>query len=191
MHRAGVRFLHSKHVTASSISQLRHSSDSRAVRVWLSACSFSSERPRGIEAHDGSTLRFGSNRERPCRPKGRNQRGETGKTCRRHRTRRNAWGASVHSGTIPSKTVRDAVLYLTGFNERAFYGQDYRLREQINRDEIDSRVRTIITRETHLVRSQFSRNRVAEVDGSGRFLDSHTVEITKPSGATTTVMTTS
>ena len=33
-------------------------------------------------------------------------------------------GVSVHSGTIPSKTVRDAVLYLTGFNERAFYGQD-------------------------------------------------------------------
>jgi NAD(P) transhydrogenase len=65
-------------------------------------------------------------------------------------------GVSVHSGTIPSKTVRDAVLYLTGFNERAFYGQDYHLREQINRDEIDSRVRTIITRETHLVRSQFS-----------------------------------
>src|SRR6201998_1652501 len=76
-------------------------------------------------------------------------------------------GASVHSGTIPSKTVRDAVLYLTGFNERAFYGQDYRLREQINRDKIDSRVRTIVTRETHLVRSQFSRNSVAEVDRTG------------------------
>ena len=57
-------------------------------------------------------------------------------------------GVSVHSGTIPSKTVRDAVLYLTGFNERAFYGQEYRLREQINREEIASRVRTIVTRET-------------------------------------------
>ena len=75
-------------------------------------------------------------------------------------------GVSVHSGTIPSKTVRDAVLYLTGFNERAFYGQDYRLREQINREEIASRVRTIVARETHLVRSQFSRNRVAEIDGT-------------------------
>ncbi len=96
-------------------------------------------------------------------------------------------GVSVHSGTIPSKTVRDAVLYLTGFNERAFYGQDYRLREQIKRDEIDSRVRTIVTRETHLVRSQFSRNRVGEIDGTGRFLDPHTVEITGPSGTTTTV----
>jgi NAD(P) transhydrogenase len=33
-------------------------------------------------------------------------------------------GASVHSGTIPSKTLRHAVLYVTGFNERAFYGRD-------------------------------------------------------------------
>jgi len=96
-------------------------------------------------------------------------------------------GVSVHSGTIPSKTVRDAVLYLTGFNERAFYGQQYRLREQINREEIASRVRTIVARETHLVRSQFSRNRVGEIDGTGRFLDPHTLEITSPSGTATTV----
>src|SRR5882672_12297549 len=39
-------------------------------------------------------------------------------------------GASVHSGTIPSKVLRDAILYVTGFNERSFYGQDYRLRER-------------------------------------------------------------
>src|SRR6266404_2679395 len=96
-------------------------------------------------------------------------------------------GVSVHSGTIPSKTVRDALLYLTGFNERAFYGQHYRLREQIKREEIDSRVRMIVTRESNLVRSQFSRNRVAEIDGTGLFLDPHTVEIASPSGTTTTV----
>jgi NAD(P) transhydrogenase len=96
-------------------------------------------------------------------------------------------GASVHSGTIPSKTVRDAVLYLTGFNERAFYGQDYRLREHISREEIANRVRTIVTRETHLVRSQFSRNRVVELDGTGRFLDPHTVEIASASGTPTVV----
>src|SRR5579871_4733151 len=94
-------------------------------------------------------------------------------------------GASVHTGTIPSKTVRDAVLYLTGFNERAFYGQDYRLREQINRDEIDSRVRRIVTRETHLVQSQFSRNHVIELDGTGRLVDPHRVEITSASGTST------
>jgi NAD(P) transhydrogenase len=93
-------------------------------------------------------------------------------------------GVSVHSGTIPSKTLRDAVLYLTGFNERAFYGQDYRPRGEISRDEIASRVRTIVKRETHLVRSQFNRNRVAELEGTARFLDAHTVEISNPARAT-------
>ena len=62
-------------------------------------------------------------------------------------------GVSVHGGTIPSKTLRDAILYLTGFNERSFYGQDYRLRDRISREEIASRVRMIVTRETNLVRS--------------------------------------
>jgi NAD(P) transhydrogenase len=72
-------------------------------------------------------------------------------------------GASVHTGTIPSKTLRHAVLYLTGFNERAFYGRDYRLRERITRDEIGNRVRMIVTRETDHVRAQFSHNRVAQL----------------------------
>src|SRR2546426_5565270 len=96
-------------------------------------------------------------------------------------------GASVHTGTIPSKVLRDAILYVTGFNERSFYGQDYRLRERISREEIATRVRMIVTRETQLVRSQFNRNRVAELDGTGRFLDPHTLEITNPGGMTTTV----
>src|SRR5882724_11417693 len=96
-------------------------------------------------------------------------------------------GVSVHSGTIPSKTLRDAILYLTGFNERAFYGQDYRLRERINKEEIASRVQMIVARETHLVRSQFNRNRIAEIYGIARFLDPNTVEITSPGAPTTTI----
>jgi len=96
-------------------------------------------------------------------------------------------GASVHSGTIPSKVLRDAILYVTGFNERSFYGQDYRLRERISREEIATRVRMIVTRETQLVRSQFNRNRVVELDGTARFLDPHALEIANPGGRTTTV----
>ena len=96
-------------------------------------------------------------------------------------------GVSVHSGTIPSKTLRDAILYLTGFNERSFYGQDYRLRDRISREEIASRVRMIVTRETNLVRSQFNRNRVTELDGTARFLDPHTLEVTSSAGRPATV----
>jgi NAD(P) transhydrogenase len=96
-------------------------------------------------------------------------------------------GASVHSGTIPSKTVRDAILYLTGFTERAFYGQDYRLRERITREEIAPRVQAIVARETHIVRSQFNRNRVTELHGTARFTDPHSVDIVSADGPSATV----
>ena len=95
-------------------------------------------------------------------------------------------GASVHSGTIPSKTLREAVLYLTGFTERAFYGRDYRLRERISKDDIAGRVQMIVSRETQLVRSQLSRNRIAELNGSARFLDANTLKITN--GKVTTIV---
>jgi len=94
-------------------------------------------------------------------------------------------GASVHSGTIPSKTLRHTILYLTGFTERAFYGRDYRLREHISREEIASRVQMIVRRETQLVRAQFSRNGIAEMEGIAQFLDPHTVEITRGGEITT------
>jgi NAD(P) transhydrogenase len=40
-------------------------------------------------------------------------------------------GGSLHTGTIPSKALREAALYLSGFHQRAFYGQDYALKENI------------------------------------------------------------
>jgi NAD(P) transhydrogenase len=85
-------------------------------------------------------------------------------------------GVSVHSGTIPSKTLREAVLYLSGFSERTFYGRDYRLRNRISMEDLASRVQMIVRRETQLVRSQFNRNRIAELDGTARFLDANTLE---------------
>ena len=94
-------------------------------------------------------------------------------------------GVSVHSGTIPGKTLREAVLYLTGFSERTFYGRDYRLRNRISMEELASRVQMIVRRETQLVRSQFNRNRIAELDGTARFLDANTLEITNGRERTT------
>jgi NAD(P) transhydrogenase len=94
-------------------------------------------------------------------------------------------GASVHSGTIPSKTLRHVVLYVTGFNERAFYGRDYHLRQGVSRDEMASRVRMIVTREANHVRAQFNRNRITELHGTAQFLDPHTLQITGASESIT------
>src|SRR5258708_20791103 len=87
-------------------------------------------------------------------------------------------GASVHSGTIPSKTLRDAILYVTGFNERLFYGQDYRRRQRISREEIVTRVRMLVTSESHLVPSQLNRNRVPALDLTRGFLDLRSLDTT-------------
>ena len=86
-------------------------------------------------------------------------------------------GVSVHSGTIPSKTLREAVLYLTGFRQRSFYGRDYVLKEDISVQDLSFRVQTLVSRETAVVRSQFGRNHVQYFEGLGKFHDSHTIEV--------------
>ncbi len=86
-------------------------------------------------------------------------------------------GASLHGGTIPSKTLREAILYLTGFRQRTFYGSDYVVKESIDLEDLRDRVRTVIERETSIVRAQLRRNGVVTIDGWARFVDPHTVEV--------------
>ena len=94
-------------------------------------------------------------------------------------------GVCVHSGTIPSKTMREAILYLTGFTERTFYGRDYRVKEQISVQDLTFRVEAIVSRETEVIRAQLKRNRVTLIDGTAHFADAHTLEIQGPAGTTT------
>jgi NAD(P) transhydrogenase len=91
-------------------------------------------------------------------------------------------GVSLHTGTIPSKTLREAVLYLTGLNQRDLYGQSYRLKDDITIGDLTSRTEHVVGREVDVVRSQLSRNQVALLPGTGRFLDAHTVAVTDASG---------
>jgi NAD(P) transhydrogenase len=91
-------------------------------------------------------------------------------------------GVSLHTGTIPSKTLREAVLYLTGLNQRDLYGQSYRVKEDITVADLTARTQHVVGREVDVVRSQLSRNRVTVLDGTGRFLDEHTVAVTGGGG---------
>jgi len=88
-------------------------------------------------------------------------------------------GVSLHTGTIPSKTLREAVLYLTGFRQRSFYGQDYSVKERISKDDLGFRVRTVIEREKKVVNQQLRRNGVAVVPGTARLREPHTLEVTQ------------
>ncbi|MFN8077751.1 MAG: Si-specific NAD(P)(+) transhydrogenase [Kineosporiaceae bacterium] len=86
-------------------------------------------------------------------------------------------GVCINTGTIPSKTLREAVLYLTGLNMRDLYGQNYRVKEDITVGDLLARTQHVIGREIEVVRSQLFRNGVDLIHGSGRFLDDHRVAV--------------
>ncbi len=91
-------------------------------------------------------------------------------------------GVSLHGGTIPSKTLREAILYLTGFRQRSFYGSDYTVMQHISTRDLRDRVNTVVEREMQVVRAQLRRNHVETIDGWARFVDPHTVEVESENG---------
>jgi NAD(P) transhydrogenase len=91
--------------------------------------------------------------------------------------RRTIGGVSVNRGTIPSKTLREAVIYLTGISQRAVYGDSYRLKEDITVEDLGLRTRQVVEREVDIVRNQLARNHVHVINGIARFVDPHTMAI--------------
>src|SRR5262249_10163190 len=56
-------------------------------------------------------------------------------------------GVRLHGGTVPSKTLREAILHLTGFRQRSFYGTDYAVKDRISISDLQRRILTVIERE--------------------------------------------
>src|SRR5687767_8928523 len=69
-------------------------------------------------------------------------------------------GVCINTGTIPSKTLREAILYLTGLNQREMYGASYRLKNDITVGDLSARTQHVIGREIDVIRAQLARNRV-------------------------------
>ena len=86
-------------------------------------------------------------------------------------------GVCTQTGTIPSKTLREAVLYLTGFAMRGLYGESYRVKQDITVQDLLARTHFVIGREVEVIRAQLQRNRVDLLSGAARFLDEHTLEV--------------
>lgn len=94
-------------------------------------------------------------------------------------------GVSVHTGTIPSKALREAVLYLTGFTQRSFYGKNYILKEGLSVQDLAFRVQSIVSRETGIVHAQLRRNDVSILRGTAQFSDPHTIQVLNEKGPET------
>jgi len=88
-------------------------------------------------------------------------------------------GVWLHRGTVPSKALRESVLYLSGFNQREIYGQSHRLGEVTIADLV-ARTAKVRREEADVVRDQLRRNRVSVHHGSAAFEDSHTLVVQAP-----------
>ena len=75
-------------------------------------------------------------------------------------------GVCINTGTIPSKTLREAVLYLTGLSQRELYGQAYRVKQDITISDVSSRIAHVVNREIDVIRNQLARNHVAMLVGT-------------------------
>ncbi len=91
-------------------------------------------------------------------------------------------GVCINTGTIPSKTLREAVLYLTGLTQRELYGQSYRVKDEITVGDLSARTSHVIGREIDVIRNQLTRNHVTLVSGSAQFVDPHTIVVVDHDG---------
>jgi NAD(P) transhydrogenase len=91
-------------------------------------------------------------------------------------------GVSVHTGTIPSKTLRETALNLSGWRERGFYGKAYRVKEEISADDLRRRLLITLDHEVEVLEHQFARNRVQHIRGKASFADPSTLEVVKDDG---------
>ena len=86
-------------------------------------------------------------------------------------------GACLHSGTIPSKTLREAVLYLTGWRQRGFYGRSYRVKERITAADLMQRLEVTIRHEIEVLQHKLHRNHVTVVAGHASFAGPNQIRI--------------
>jgi NAD(P) transhydrogenase len=93
-------------------------------------------------------------------------------------------GVCIHTGTIPSKAMREAVLHLTGLRERSVYGEGYAVKQQVTMDDLLYRARHVMRTEVDVIRTQMARNGVTLLTGSASFVDPNTVRIMRDDEAT-------
>lgn len=94
-------------------------------------------------------------------------------------------GTCINTGTIPSKTMREAVLHLSGFQYQGIYGVNYRVKDTITMADLSFRVQQVIKNELDVTQAQLFRNNITVLQGTASFVDPHTIAIENPRGQTT------
>src|SRR5438552_18912086 len=89
-------------------------------------------------------------------------------------------GVCTNTGTIPSKTLREAALYLSGYRLRGLYGASYTVKQNITMEDLLFRTEHVIRHEVDVTRHQLMRNRVETFSAEAAFADPHTVKLSEP-----------
>ena len=91
-------------------------------------------------------------------------------------------GVCINTGTIPSKTMREAVLHLSGFYYQNFYGANYHVKDVVTMSDLNDRVHRVIENEVAVIQDQLQRNGVVLLHGRGSFMDAHHVLVDSGTG---------
>jgi NAD(P) transhydrogenase len=91
-------------------------------------------------------------------------------------------GTCINVGTIPSKTMREAVIYLSGYREHSIYGQSYKVKDKITLQDLLFRVEAVVRHEIDVSRHQLMRNGIEVVNAEASFVDPHTLRLRQSDG---------
>lgn len=94
-------------------------------------------------------------------------------------------GAGINTGTVPSKTLREAALYYSGLRQRGLYGIDYSLKENMSVADFMHREKIVMENEHAIIENNLRRHSITLMHGEASFIDVHTLRITAPEGERT------
>ena len=89
-------------------------------------------------------------------------------------------GAGINTGTVPSKTLREAALYFSGLQQRGLYGIDYSLKENMSVADFMHREKVVVEKERKIIGDNLQRHNIALIHGEASLKDAHTVNVRAP-----------
>jgi len=91
-------------------------------------------------------------------------------------------GAGINTGTVPSKTLREAALYYSGLQQRGLYGIDYSLKEHLSVKDFMHREHIVVANEHKIIEHNIQRHNITLLHGEASFKDAHTLRVTSATG---------
>lgn len=90
-------------------------------------------------------------------------------------------GGCLNSGTIPSKTLREAIVDLTRFHDRSFYGKEFDV-PKISIHDLTYRLHRVLNEEREILLRRFHKNHIRLLHGEAYFIDDHHIGVVGPEG---------